>query len=211
MEKTFENLAVHFGNDLAARIYGCAIIMRDNSSKLDGATDEEAIRFTIGALKRRRIQGGKKVLTWLEAVEKLELEQDEDRHYGMVQYVDRDIKRIEAINRNDYVDSNGATVATGKHAREEAEARAANMMAQALQVQHDRYNADPVEALAVKEWVSQYMANISRTKLSFIRKVMADIQAGKGISRNDAQNIRLHYVPKGVQADDFMELIARYA
>lgn len=213
MEKNtvYANLVEHFGKGLAARIYACAMIMQENTEKLADEEMETVVRFTIGALKRRRIQGGRKVLTWLEAVEKLELEQDEGRHYSMSAYADRDIKRIEAINRDGYEDAQGNHIAGGREAQKDNEARAVAMLAHALQEQHNRYNADMADQLTVKVWVGQYMANITKTKLAFIRRVLADVQAGKGISRNDAQNIRLRYVPKGVQADDFIELISRYA
>lgn len=211
MMNTYENLREHFGDQLAARIYGCALIMRDNTEKLADADDETAVRFTIGALKRRRIQGGRKVLTWLEAVEKLELEQDEGRHYGIAQYADRDIARIEAINKHGYTNRDGVDITTGPQARQEAQAAAVAKLALMLQVEADRYNADPVMQAAVKQWVADYMANVSKTKLAFIRRVSADIEAGRGISRNDAQNIRLRYAPAGVSAGEFMELIARYA
>jgi hypothetical protein len=214
MEKNtvYENLVEHFGELLAARVYACAVIMRDNSEKLEGENDETAVRFTIGALKRRRIQGGRRVLTWIEAVEKLELEQDEGRHYGLVHHVDKDIKRIEHINKYGYEDATGAHVATGEEARKENAARAAGKLAMALQAEHDRYNADPVDNIMVRAWFADYLANMTKTRMAFIGRVLADIRAGKDIARTDMQNISMRkYAPEGVKPAEFVELLRRYA
>jgi hypothetical protein len=221
MDATLNGLVEHFGKALAVRIYACAVIMAESAELTDDEGNYDVAmgaRYTIGALKRMRRQATKHC-TWNDAIDRLENEQVEGRHYGMAPGpLNLDIKRIETINANDYTSvQNGIVteVKTGKAyergVAKEKEIKAVSMVAQVIADESERYNTDPEAQLQARVWVKAYMASVSRTKATFLSKVLADFKAHKEIDRATMRNLSNRYTPDNVKPVDFIELLARYA
>lgn len=217
VNETYTNLVSHFGKALANRIYACAMIVQEEKEFVDeegNADMATATRYTIGCVKRMLRQATRK-LSWVDAVERLETEQVEARHYGMSTAFSRDIARIERINADGYeaVKADGATVhvATGKEAKAERKAVAVSKVMLTLEAESHRYDESAQAQAEVKQWVAEYLATASRTKLTFLYRVVAEFRAGQDVSEEDRKNISRRYVPRGVKPMEFVELFARYA
>jgi len=221
MDNTLIDLTGHFGKALAQRIYACAIIMAESAELIDEEGNPDiamGTRYTIGALKRMRRQATKHC-TWIDAVDRLENEQVEGRHYGMAPgALNRDIKRIETINQNDYVsikEGKETVVKTGKAVEramaKEKEIKAVSMVAQVIAEEGERYNTDPEAQTMASMWVKEYMNSVSKTKRTFLAKVLNDFKARKEIDRPTMRNLSNRYTPENVKPVDFLELLARYA
>lgn len=210
-------LVDHFGKANALRIMACALIMAQSSDKARGDI-EIAVRMTIGALKRIRRHGGYKLISWAMAIEKLEGEQDEGRHYGLggKSSLMVEVARIERANDDSYVSiMHGVeqvidTKAQAKQEVKDNEAMAVAMIHTMIQQEAIKYQEDQEAQIAAKEWVAQYWHNVSETKRKFLTVVMHDYCNVKGISEVNRDNLRKRYVPRGVKVDDFVEVLVKY-
>ncbi len=216
----YTDLVSHFGKALANRVYACAMIMADGHEDLTDENGEpdmaKAVRYTIGAVKRMLRQATKKV-TWLDAVERLEAEQVEARHYGMATVFSQDIARIEAYNQLDEADqkASGYTRAgmalVGKAHKAERKASAVSKIMLALEAESTKYDDDTETQTQVKEWVAEYIGVCSRTKLAFISRIVKAYKEQEEITEADRKHISRRYAPRGVKPLEFVELLARYA
>jgi hypothetical protein len=188
MNSAYNGLRDHFGASLAKRIYSCAMLMKVYET--DGI--EVAIRYTIGALKRMRQQGTKRVL-WIDAVERLENEQVEGRHYNVVTAFSQEVKRIEDWNK-----------------QSESEHKAARFIVQAIEAEQERMTNSVEDTTAVKLWIAQYWASVSTRKSVFLGKAMRAYQKG-ALSQKMSNSLKVNYTPRGVGPLDFVELLVRYA
>jgi hypothetical protein len=189
MNTVYRGLVEHFGKDLGTRIYGCAMLFEVYEEQ----GIEVAVRYTIGALKRMRQQGTRKV-SWADAVDRLEHEQVESRHYSLGSALSRDVKRIEDWNKQ----------STAEH-------KAAQYVIQAIEAEQDRYNRAPEEQLAVKAWVEAYRASLSTRKANYLDNVVAHWKKGEEATRRVKKTIVMRYAPVGVGFDAFVEVLAKYA
>lgn len=210
-----DNLVKHFGQDNAMRIYACAMIMADSNAKCAGDV-EIGIRMTVGALKRIR-RTGYTVITWAQAIDKLENEQDEGRHYNMCagNAVSADIARIEQANGSDYVSIvNGVSTVVGmevdKEQKADNAARAIAIIQHMLSEAACAHADNEENQRSAREWVAQYWATISARKRQFLRLVLTDYCGDVELPEPVRKNISSRYAPKGVKPMEFVELLARY-
>lgn len=215
MENTIlAGLVDAFGKSLAMRIYACAIIMLDTSEKVE--TMEDAVRYTIGALKRTRRQGGRKSYSYEQAVTMLEDEQSEGRHYSVPNYTPTtmEIRRIEAINALE----EGEELKVSKYdpaKREEARARKAKVesyavMACVAEYEEKEENANPERLALIKDYVAHYVDGLTSKRRAFVQSVVDMVRKGFTPDRSAMRNLSNRYVPDNFTPTEFVELLARY-
>lgn len=217
------SLIVHFGHDLAMRIYASAIITQDTWEKED-IDMAQAIRITIGMVKRiRRI--GYKLLTWAEAVDRLEREQEEGRHYSASSHAStlaRECKAIEARNDDTYtkiVDGESVMVGEVKTEKNEKIAKTAKTQKEKeiaifleLCLKHDDFvneYADHDKAIMIKDWVKNYWLTMSDKKRKFLKSCVKTVNKGESLSHKQCDNLAKS-CPKGVKPLELIEIINRY-
>jgi hypothetical protein len=207
MENTIlQGLIGHFGSANALRIYACGTIMANNSGV---AIDESVVRMTIGALKRIRRDNGWGIMPWSMAIEQLEAEQDEGRHYrlGPPSPIAIEAARIGQVNQPAY---------RNPLVKAKAKAKAA-VKAACIQAIHTRvlmaqeyHNQDMDTQAIVAAWVDEYWQTISNTKRCYLHAAISAYRAREAISEDVRKNISKRYTPKGVKPMEFLELLARY-
>lgn len=192
-DDTMTNLTVHFGKDMAMRFYACALIFQEDKANTDKPleTIEDAVRFTVGAVKRVRRQAVHH-LTWDEALDKLEQEQVESRHYGVSGLLSREVKRIEKENGESYT-----------------QVKLANTVMRKIEAEAEKYGADVAEQAGVSLFIKSYVASLSdRARLTVIRM----LKRKQGKPMTGAQCTALSRIaPTNVKPADFIELVRRYA
>lgn len=207
----FDDLSKAFGKELAARIIACAIFQAEKLEGREGFEEDSAVlRFTIGMVKRMRrqaIENGQ-VMTWENAVERLEVEQEEGRHYtfqsslgrAFASQVRAEEKRIKAREKG-YV--------------KEAEVKGVSVWSLKVEIEAERLQeavyTKASEASDVSIMLAGIFASWTPRRLSWFKKVLSGLRRGAELTKSQRDTITGDYAPKGVTASEFVELAVRYA
>lgn len=209
--KAYDDLRKAFGKTLAARIVAASMIQAEAMEGKEGFEEEDAVlRFTIGMIKRMRrqaIENGNG-MSWLEAVERLEVEQEEGQHYtfqsslgrAFSSQVKNEERRIKARERG-YV--------------ERAQHEGRSVWSVKVEVEAERLEAAMTEKAVDASDVALTLEGIfnkwTPKRLSWFRKVLAGVRRGEQLTAAQRVNITQSYAPEGVTATEFVELAVRYA
>jgi hypothetical protein len=212
-EKVFDNVSQAFGQQLAARIIACAMIKEEDlpDTQRDGTgwTAESVVRFTIGVIKRMRrqaIENGQS-MTWEDAVERLEMEQVEGRHYAFKGSLSRAFNaqvKMEA-ERNEWADVETFRRSLNKG----VDMWSVKVEAEAERLQ-DINNAQ-YDAVDAKIWVESFMNQLTAKRRAWFGNVLSAYRKGTPLTTPQSNAISRRYTPEGVKPREFMELVARYA
>jgi hypothetical protein len=211
-------LIAYFGRDLGMRVYACAMIAKSDTDKLDDTIS--AIRYTIGCLKRIRRTGFGGLRTYAEAVEMLEIEQTEGRHYklAMPSKLARECADIASRTSDSYTRIRYDVVqeidpeAEARQARKDRHAMAMAMLMSIVEADSTKYANSTENAGVAREWIVEYWQTLSTTKRKRLTAIVKQYMAGNlPADTPDYETIRKNYAPKGVPVNDFLELIVRYA
>lgn len=212
-DKIFDSVSQAFGQQLAARIIACALIKEESlpDTQRDGKdwNAESVVRFTIGVIKRMRrqaIENGQR-MSWEDAVERLEMEQVEGRHYTFKGSLSRAFGfqvRME-VERNEWADVETFRKTLNKgvdmwSVKVEAEA-------ERLQERNDNMH----EAVEAKVWVESFMNQLTAKRRAWFGNVLSAYRKGTPLTTAQSNAISRRYTPEGVKPREFMELVARYA
>ena len=183
-----------FGRELGASIYACSALNCAKVEKLEGDM-ESAIRYTIGTVKRMRVQAMEngRPTTWAYAVERLEMEQVEGRHYTSPNALSRTVARINKINHQEEIDVK----------RSEQEAVIRELAYKIVQAEEES-GEDMVNQIAVRVWIQSYKNALTRTRLGWLSKVIAQIKKGDPVTVRQAKTIGNSYTPEGVKPSEFV-------
>jgi hypothetical protein len=199
----------HFGRDMAMRVMACGLLMASKTAEKGHGDMAGGIRIAIGALKRIRRANGYKLLPWRVAIEQLEAEQDEGRHYSMTLPSPTHIEaaRVGAVNNPHYTNP-----LIKARAKSKATVKAACMQAIHARVsaEQDVYDQHIDEQCQVREFVEEYWQTISNVKRAYLHSALCSYRAQETIGEDVRKNISKRYAPKGVKPMEFLELLARY-
>lgn len=213
MSPAYFGLRAHFGAVLGARIYACAIIQGEKLAAKEGNEDmdeSDFIRFTLGMVKRMRRQATEngQSMTWDNAVERLEMEQVEGRHYAFkgslsrvfTQQVNAEAERQSWAEVDTFAKSlAGKCTMWSIKVEEEAE----RLEAMVIDKASDASDASIMLAEIFASWTPR--------RLSWFTRVLAGIRRGAELTKAQRDTISGDYTPKGVTATEFVELAVRYA
>lgn len=207
----YDDLSKAFGKVLAARIIACAMLQAQAMEEREGFEEEDAVlRFTIGMIKRMRRQSIDSGLpmTWENAVDRLEAEQEEGRHYqfqsslgrAFASQVKNEERRIKSREKG-YV--------------AEAQRLGVSVWSLKVEVEAERLQEEMYTKAADASDVSIMLAGIfakwTPRRLQWFRKVLAGLSRGAELTRSQYKTIQGDYTPQGVTASEFVELAVRYA
>lgn len=199
-DSTLDNLTEKFGKLLAKRIYAASYIQLEKLS--DKAKDGEvidlidAIRYTIGMIKRMRrqsIEGGGN-MSWANAVDRLEDEQMEGRHYVFKSAVGREAAKVAKVNSATYKVAKWSAMIEADAERVQAE-----------------YASKATEQVEASVWMHSFLESLSRKRLAWFTGVLAGLRRGVELTLRQRQAISNRYTPSGVKPEEFVELAIRYA
>lgn len=214
IESVVDSVVDSFGNELGRRILACAIIKESTlpETQKDGSewTAESVVRFTVGIIKRMRrqaIENGQR-MGWAEAVERMEMEQVEGRHYSFKGSLSRAFGHQVAMEAErqgwNEVEALRLSLAEGKDiwsVKVEAEA-------ERLQAVNDTHATDEVDA---RLYVETFMNALTAKRRAWFGNVLSAFRKGTPLTTRQSQAISNRYVPEGVKPAEFMELVVRYA
>ena len=206
----FNTVKNAFGKVLAARLIACAMLNKESMERAAEWDEETAVRYTIGMVKRMRrqsIENGQN-MTWESAIERLENEQVEGRHYTFKGSLSRAFGyqvRMES-ERNEWAD-----VETFKRSLD----KGTDMWSVKVEVEAERMaevqNESDVNAVDAKVWVETYMATLTAKRRAWFSGVLSAYRRGDMLTKLQSTVLSNRYTPEGVKPSEFMELVVRYA
>jgi hypothetical protein len=208
-----DNLTTHFGVLLASRIFACALIQGEKLAEREGMEEMDEgdyVRFTIGMVKRMRrqaIENGQS-MTWENAIERLEHEQVEGRHYSFKSTLGRAFSSQVKAEENRIKAREGAYKAEAKESGVSVWSLKVEVEAERLQ---EDMSTKAVNASDVSMMLIGIMSKWTTRRRAWFVKVMDGLRNGAELTASQRATITGDYAPQGVTATEFVELVARYA